>query len=339
MEVVAGMSDKLRLGEVGAYARRVEALGFDTLHVPETVHDAFLGAMLALEHTKRITVRTSVALAFTRSPMVTAYAAWDLALESGGRFELGLGTQIRQNIEGRYGVPWHPPVLWMRDHLAALSAIFDSFHEGTPLAHTGPHYRLGRLQPFFRPDPVPTGPPPLWLGGVNRHIVELAGEVARGFVTHPTNSHPRYLQELCLPALDAGAALAERPRPRVIAGAQWATGRTANELAENREHHRRMLAFLYSTPAYRRTLELFGWEDLGEQLQRLTREQAWDRLHTIVTDEILDALVPQATWDELPDVVGAWYRNLADGVLLRPPEDPEGDGRFAEVVAAVRALG
>src|SRR5919205_2631725 len=106
MKVYAAMDPQLPLADVPAYGRRVEHLGFDGLHVAETIHDSLALALLALEHTTRITVRTAVTLAFVRSPTLVAYTAWDLSVLSGGRFELGLGTQIKQNIEGRYGMPW-----------------------------------------------------------------------------------------------------------------------------------------------------------------------------------------------------------------------------------------
>ena len=117
------MSDRIPLAEVGAYARRVEALGFDTLHVPETIHDGLMVSMLALQATTRLRVTSSVILAFVRSPMLVAYAAWDLASFGGGRFELGLGSQIRQNIEGRFSMAWSEPVARMREYARVVAAI------------------------------------------------------------------------------------------------------------------------------------------------------------------------------------------------------------------------
>src|SRR5439155_1140290 len=143
-----------------------EAMGYDGLHVTETVHDSLAVSLLVAEHTERIVIRTSVALAFVRSPTLTAYASWDLARLSGGRFQLGLGTQIRQNIEDRYSMPWSEPVERMRDYVGAVRAVFDSFRTGAPLKHEGPHYRLTRMQPFFNPGPDDSiQAPAIWLGG------------------------------------------------------------------------------------------------------------------------------------------------------------------------------
>lgn len=341
VQVLAGMSDRVPLRDVIGYAQRVEALGYDGLHVPETVHDGLAVSLLALEHTSRLIVRTSVILAFPRSPMLTAYGAWDLAAFSGGRFQLGLGTQIEQNIVGRFSVPWTEPVTRMRDYVESLRAIWRSFQHGEPLSYTSENYTFDRLQPFFNPGPLTVAAPSIWLGGVNEGMVALAGSHADGIVTHPTNSNPRYLREICRPALEAGhasaVARADRPAFQTVCGSQYITGPTRADVDHDREHHRRLFAFLYSTPPYRRTLTLHGWDDLGERLQVLTRAQQWDTLHELVTDEVLDTLVPQGTWDELPDVIERWFGGLCTGVILPLPHDPALDGRFAEVIAAVQA--
>ena len=154
MKVYAGMDPRLSLPEAVAHAQRVERLGYDGLHVAETVHDSMAVALLVAEHTERITVRTSVTLAFTRSPTLLAYAAWDLAKLSGGRFELGLGTQIRQNIEDRYAVPFgEDPIGRLGDYVGAVRAAFASFASGAAPAYESPHYRVTRMQPYFNPGP------------------------------------------------------------------------------------------------------------------------------------------------------------------------------------------
>lgn len=337
MRVYASMDTNIPLGDVGPYAQRVERMGYDGLRVPETVHDGLMVAMLALEHSERLHVGTSVILAFPRSPMLTAYGAWDLQRFSGGRFGLGLGTQIRANIEGRYGVPWRAPVARMREYLQALRAIFAAFQEGGGLAFEGEHYRLTRLQPYFNPGPIESPPPPLVLGAVNARLTEVAGELCDGLVTHPTNSSPRFLREVTLPALEAGAARTGRSLDgfELVAGTQVITGRDAAELAVAREGSRRSLAFLYSTPAYWRTLELYGWPDLGHRLRELTREGRWDDLSEVVTDEVLDTLVPQATYEEVAAVLLERYGGLAQGVGFPLPDDPDRDD---EVAAVVRRL-
>ncbi|MEO8698091.1 MAG: TIGR03617 family F420-dependent LLM class oxidoreductase [Acidimicrobiales bacterium] len=340
MKVFAGMDPAIPLRDVAAYARRVEAIGYDGLHVAETVHDGLALAMLALEHTERIVVRTSVILAFVRSPMLTAYTAWDLTAMSNGRFELGLGTQIKQNIEGRYSVPWREPVSRMSDYIDSLRAIFATFATGAPLRFEGEHYQFTRMQPYFNPGPIPASAPALLLGGVNPKICQLAGAKADGFITHPTNSNPRYLTEIALPNLRLGAESVARDPATIalVVGSPYITGATAAAVAVEREHQRQMMAFLYSTPAYRRTLELFGWAELGERLQRMTRESRWAELSALVTDEVLDALVPQGTYEQLPAVIDHWFGGIATGVLIPPPRDPADDHLVAALVRSVRSI-
>lgn len=333
MHVIAGMSDRLPLEATGAYARRVEALGFDVLHVPETIHDSFSVALLALEHTTTLRVQTSLTLAFPRSPMLVALQAWDLSRMSGGRFDLGLGTQIRQNVEGRFGVPWRSPIPWMRDYVTAVRAAWHSFSTGERLQVDTDAYHLDRLQPFFDPGPLPHDGPRLWLGGINDRAIRLAAEVADGFVTHPTNSHPRFLRERARPLLDAASR-----RVAVATASPLITGRTPDDVRASRDTQRAVLAFLYSTPAYRRTLELFDWADLGARLQDLTRHGRWDELGAVLTDDHLDVLLPSATWSELPAVIETWFGGLTDGVLVQPPSDPEDDAEFREVIQAIAAI-
>ena len=256
------MDPRLTLPEVIAHAQRVEALGYDGLHVAETIHDALALALLAIEHTEHLLVRTSVALAFTRSPTLTAYAAWDLSKLSGGRFELGLGTQIRQNIEDRYAMTFsQDPLGQLRDYVGAIRAVFASFASGSPPHYESPHYRITRLQPYFNPGPdQATIPPAIYLGGVQRKACALAGEIADGFITHPTNSNPRYLRSTCLPGLNDGAARADRSLNsesfELVVGTQIITGSSSDAVEQERVRQRRLLAFLYSTPAYRPTLTL-----------------------------------------------------------------------------------
>jgi probable F420-dependent oxidoreductase len=335
MKVYAGMDPRMPLTEVAAYARRVERIGYDGLQIAETIHDALAVALLAAEHTERITIRTSVVLAFVRSPTLTAYAAWDLARFSNGRFQLGLGTQIRQNIEDRYGMPWDAPVSRMREYVKALKALFGSFASGEPPRIDGDHYRITRMQPYFNPGPDESvTAPPIYLGGVNTGICSLAGEIAAGFISHPTNSSPRYLKTTCRPALETGAARAGRSLAEIelVCSTPVITGASRVQVASERERQRRLVAFLYSTPAYRVTLELYGWEELTDRLQALIRADDWDDLHEVITDEVLDTLIPTATLDELAPLLAERFAGLADAIVLSPTPDPADDQQLADVI-------
>ena len=336
------MDPRLPLPAVLEHAARVERLGYDGLHVAETVHDAMAVALLAAEHTERIVVRTSVALAFTRSPTLVAYAAWDIAKLSGGRFQLGLGTQIRQNIEDRYGVPFgDDPIGRLRDYVGAVRAVFGAFATGASPSYESTHYRVTRLQPYFNPGPdAETAPPAIYLGGVQRRACALAGAVADGFVSHPTNSNPRYLTETCLPALAEGAAESGRDLGvgfEVVVGSPVITGASPGALAAERQRQRRLLAFLYSTPAYAPTLELYGWPELGPRLRELIRHDRWDDLAAVLSDEVLETLVPSGTFDELPGLLLDRFAGLGQGLMLNPPADPSHDDAFAAIVASLQS--
>ncbi|MDO0977114.1 LLM class flavin-dependent oxidoreductase [Mycolicibacterium frederiksbergense] len=305
--MVATAPATLGPAEIGAFATRAERLGFDTLHVSETIHDPFTVAAFAVQATTDITVRTSMVLAFPRSPMITAYAAWDLARLSGGRFQLGIASQVRGNIVGRFSTAWSEPVSRMADHIRALRAIFHAFQTGDKLNYVGAHYTFDKLQPYFNPGPLDHSGPAIWTGGVNARMVAMAGEVADGFVCHPTSSHPTILRTQTLPALAGGS-------PRVIANPQPLMAATHKGIDALRDTRRGELAFLYSTPAYRRQLERIGVTDLGA----------------------LEQLVPQGTYDEIPEVLGQWYAGLCDGLTISLPAGD--DDALAELVRQSRVI-
>lgn len=340
MKVYTGTDPALDPMRVADFARRAEAAGYDGLHVSETVHDPFLLALLALQATERLVVRTSVALAFVRSPLLTAYTAWDLSKMSGGRFHLGLGSQIRQNIEERYAMPWTAPAAAMREYVGVVRAAFETFRTGELVAYEGERYRFLRMQPYFNPGPdTHTPTPPVYLGGVGQRMLRVAGECADGLVTHPTNSDPRYLADECVPALTEGAATAGRTLDGfdIVAGLQVITGATDADVAAERERRRRLFAFLYSTPAYHGALERHGFPDLQAELADLVRRDDWDRLRGIVTDDVLATVVPTARYDTLADAVRERLHGVAQSVTLALPENPDHDRRMADVVAELHA--
>ncbi len=340
VQLIASVPAATELADIAAWARRTQSLGFDVLHVPETVHDPFVVSALALEHTETLCVRTSMVVAFPRSPMVSAYAAWDLARFSGGRFQLGLASQVRGNIVGRYSSTWVDPVAQLSDYVMSVRDIFGVFQDGGTLDHRGPHYRFDRLQPYFNPGPNSVAAPSIWTGGVNRQMCELAGEFADGFVCHPAASHPRYLETRIRPAIAVGAARAGRADggPMLVVNARPLVGRTAGQLDSLREQRRRELAFLYSTPAYRTQLTMLGRTELGERLTEAVRSDNWGDLAALLSDDVLAELLPQGTWDELPQILASWYGGRCDGLCIDLPADRGGDDQIAELVRTARSI-
>ena len=339
MQVYATTDQRLGLRDVAAHAQRAERIGYTGLLVPEAVHDGLLAALLALEHTTELRVATSVLLAFPRSPMTTAIAAWDLQSLSAGRFELGLGTQVRANLEERFSVAWWPPVPRMREYVASLRAIWSAWQDGTPLAQRGEHYRFERMQPFFDPGPIAAPRIPIQLAAVGPLMTRLAGEVADAWVAHPTNASPRFLREVTLPNLEKGAQRAGRDRREcaVLAFGFVATGATPEAVRQERERIREYLGFLYSTPHYRHTLELFGWADLAPRLRELVRAGRWAETKALVTDEMLDHLVPSGAHGEIADLLREAYGGLADAIALPMSADPAHDVALRSVVESLRA--
>lgn len=338
MEIFAVTPENLGLEAIGSFARRVEAMGYDGLFVPDAVHDGLLLAGQALASTTRIRVGISVLVAFPRSPMNVALAAWDLQRMSGGRFELGLGTQIRQNIEDRYSARWLPPAAGMREYVGALRAIFRSFRSGDPLQFVGEHYRFTRLQPFFNPGPIDAPDVPIMIGAVGPKMLNLVGEVTDGMHTHPTNTSSRYLREVVLPQVDAGRAKRDGalPVPLICANELVASGPDDATVAAERERFRGMLAFLFSTPAYWPSLELFGWRDVGERLLRLTREGRWKEMASVLTDEILDEFLVCGRFDQLPEALATRFGGLVQRITLTVPPREEHDAANASAIVAIR---
>jgi probable F420-dependent oxidoreductase len=339
MQVYASMEQRLPLSRVAEHAKRAEALGYDGLNVPDAVHDGLLIAHEALRATSRLRVATSVLVVFPRSPMVVAIAAWDLQSASKGRFELGLGTQVRGNIVGRYSTPWTSPVPRMREYVQSLRAIFDSFQTDAPLAFEGEHYQFTRMQPFFNPGPIDDPDIPIYLGAVGPVMTAMTGEVADGHMSHPTHSSPRVLKELALPALERGAQRVGRKAldlHRMAAG-MVATGKDREEVERHREKSRELLGFLYSTPAYWPALEIYGWKQIGERLHSMTREGRWVEMTALIDDELLDTMIPSGTFDEIAEVLLERYRGLATHITFPMPDDPADDARVSEVITALRS--
>ena len=334
-----GMDQRLTLGQAAAHARRAEACGLDGLNVPEAVHDGLLGALSALQATEQLRVATSVLVAFPRSPMVVAHAAWDLQEASGGRFVLGLGSQVRGNMVGRYSTEWTPPVPRMREYVGALRAIWRAWQHGERLDFRGERYQFTRMQPFFNPGPIEQPEIPVFLGAVGPAMTALAGEVADGLMTHPTNSGPRYLAEVTRPQLEKGEkAASRRPRSTALMAAGFvATGPDTTTVRAEREKIRSYLGFLYSTPAYWPSLELHGWGDVGRKLRDLSRGGDWGAMSAAISDEMLDALVPCAPYHEVAQLLRERFAGLATHLTLALPEDPGQDALFRDVVASLRA--
>jgi len=274
------------LMKVPEAARSIEAAGFDGLLTFEGQHDAMLPLLLAAEHTERVQLTTAVVIAFARSPMTLAQSAYDLQLASRGRFNLGLGTQIKPHIEKRYSMPWSKPVERMRELVLAMRAIWASWNDGAKLDFRGEFYTHTLMTPFFNPGPSPYGLPRVFLGGVGPRMTEVAGEVADGFMVHPFTTE-KFMRETTMPALARGLARSGRTLADLEIALPLMTATNDRE----RDAIRHRLAFYGSTPAYKIVLDAHGWGDLQPELNRLTKSGGWAEMPKLIPDEMVDAFV------------------------------------------------
>ena len=317
--------------------RTLEELGYDRAFSFEAKHDPFLPLAVAGEHTSTIELGTAIAIAFARTPMTLANTGWDLQTLTGGRFVLGLGSQIRPHIEQRYSMPWSRPVDRMREMVLGIRAIWEAWQTGGALDFDGEFYTHTRMVPAFDPGPNPFGPPRIFTAGFGPRMTSVAGEVADGFLVHPVNTR-RSLQELTLPAIEAGAARAGRAAGdvEVVCVTIVVTGRDEQQMTRSHEAVRQQLAFYGTTPAYLPVFELHGYGDLHPELKALARDGRWAEMGALIDDELIRTIAVVGEPHEIAPLVRARLDGISDSVSLvnnRAP-DPE---HLAEVVAALRA--
>lgn len=308
------------LSEVPAEARKAEQIGFDAIWSMEAGNDGFLPLALAAEHTKTIKMGPSVAIAFPRSPMAMAYTSWDLAALSKGRFILGLGTQVKGHIERRYAVKWEPPVPKLREYILALKATFKCWAEGGgKLSFQGKYYNLSLMTPFFAPRPH-NYKIPIYIAGVNEHILRLAGEHCDGLHAHPFTS-AKYLREFLLPHVDEGLKKSGRSRQdfTIFTTAFVIVGRNDEELEKARAGVRQQIAFYASTRTYKVVLDMHGWGDVAFKLNELTAKGDWASMPKLITDEMLDVYAVSGTYDNIAERVKGRYEGLLDRVAFYVP--------------------
>ena len=333
---VDGALVNVELSDVPSRARALEAASYDGLYTFEGPHDPFFPLVLAAEHTDRVELMTAIAIAFARSPMNLAHVGDDLQRASGGRFVLGLGTQVKPHIEKRFSMPWSSPVDRMHELVLAVRAIWATWHDRVPLDFHGEHYRHTLMTPFFDPGPSPFGPPRVFLAGVGPRMTEMAGEVADGFIVHPFASE-QSLRELTLPALLRGRARSERAGAtfEVAFPALVATGSTDAELEGAMQSVRAQLAFYGSTPAYKVILDVHGWGDLQPELNRLSKDGRWDEMAGLLTDEMVDTFAVCAPVEDLAPRLLARYGTLVQRISVNAPYSTDPDA-WSHVVSHLR---
>jgi len=338
------MTGGMPLRKMQQLAREASASGHRGLVVTESGRTAYLScaaAALAAE----IDLLTGVAVAFPRSPMVTASTAWELADVSGGRFRLGLGTQVRAHIERRYGAAFEHPGPRLRDYVGAVRAAFAAFRGDAPLDYHGEFYELTLLPAIWSPGPIAVPDPPIDIAAVNPWMLRLAGSIADGVHIHPLNT-TAYLDEIALPQLAEGARRAGRDLDgfEVIAPAFVAVGDTEDERAPWREMARTQVGFYGSTPNYAFVFEQLGHPGTTEALRERQRAGDLAGMSAVVTDDILRHFLSEGTWSEIGGVLAERYAGRATRVVdyfgtMRWRQEPGHLERWRPVIAELASVG
>jgi probable F420-dependent oxidoreductase len=306
------------LRQVGAAACEIEADGYDGVHSMENKHDPFLALAVAGTATERIELHTSVAIAFARSPMVVANVGWDLAAATGGRFVVGLGSQVRAHNERRFSVPWTPPAPRMREYVQALRAIWRCWQTGEKLSYEGKHYRFTLMTPNFAPEPIDAPAPAVTVAAVGAAMLNVAAEECDGVKLHGFCTR-RYLEQVVMPRLAKGLAKGGRRRENfeISGGGFLATGPDDASVTRMFEWVRERIAFYGSTPAYLPVLAVHGLEELGHKLHAMSREGKWREMPMQVSDDVVHLFAAVGRYDQIASAISKRFGGLTDALNAR----------------------
>ena len=338
MKVDGGVA--LDLGKSAESAKEAEAAGYTGAWTAETNHDPFFPLLLAAEHTKKIELGTSIAVAFARNPMTLANIGWDLQSYSQGRFILGLGSQIKPHITKRFSMEWSKPAARMREMILAIRAIWDTWENGTPLNFRGDFYTHTLMTPFFTPDRADLagfGTPKIFLAGVGELMTEVAGEVCDGFICHGFTTE-KYLREVTIPALARGRAKAGKTMEgfEIVGPSFIVTGNTEAEMTQAAAGTRQQIAFYGSTPAYRGVLDIHGWGGLQDELNTLSKQGKWVEMGNLINDEILNTFAVVGAPEQVAPELKRRYDDVIQRISFYAPykSNPE---RWSRVISDLQA--
>jgi probable F420-dependent oxidoreductase len=307
------------LDAVADQARELHEMGVDGVYTQEANSDVTFPLLLAAQAAP-LDIYTNVAIAFPRSPMHLAYAAFDLQRAAEGRFALGIGSQIRPHVEKRFSARFGKPVAHLAELVAALHAIFRCFHEGERLDFRGDYYTHTLMTPTFIPAKLPCDPPPIWVGALGPRMTQMAAEVADGVLIHPFNTET-FLRSVTVPRVEAGLAAQGRDRAGFTLGVDVIACVYGSDeerfVAENA--CRSNLAFYASTPSYRVTLDAHGWGELQPELNQMTKAGRWSEMASRIDDALLDELCVRGTPAEAGRELRRRYAGIADRVSLSVP--------------------
>jgi probable F420-dependent oxidoreductase len=317
-----------KLEEAADVARRAEEMGYSGISTAETAHDSFLPLVIAAEHTERIQIGTSVAIAFPRSPMVTAMISWDLQRFSKGRFILGMGTQVKGHNQRRFSVPWSPPAPRIKEYVESLRAIWNSFQTGEPLNYVGEHYSFTLMTPNFNPGPIEHPHVPVHIAAVNERNAYVAGRVCDGIKLHGFNTM-KYTRDVLLPQVEKGLAESGRTRDQfeICGGGFLATGKTWDDCERALQDVKRQISFYGSTRTYQRVFDHHGWGDTTARLHEMSLQGKWEEMPGVIPDDMVEEFAVVAPYDKVVDALKERYGGVCDrigfGAPIRTPDDAD----------------
>ncbi|XOV86528.1 MAG: TIGR03617 family F420-dependent LLM class oxidoreductase [Pseudomonadota bacterium] len=310
------------LGEVGPAAKLAEAQGFTGIATQENRHDAFLPLAVAATQTSRLELRTSIAIAFARSPTVAASLSWDLQAASNGRFTLGLGSQVKGHNVRRFGVPWSAPAPRLREYVQAVRAIWDCWQNDTRLNYQGEHYQLSLMTPNFSPPKLACPLPRIQIAAVGPAMMKVAAEECDGVMLHVFCTQ-KYLKEVVIPRLERGLAGVGRARDEfeISGGGFIATGEDDESVEKMFNWVRTRIGFYGSTPSYWPVFEVHGLQDLGHKLNEMAKKGEWDAMTGEISDDVVRLFTAVGRFDEIKQRIEEHFGGLTD-VISMPPDTP-----------------
>ena len=329
-----------KLSEIPQAMARAERLGYDgttllELTVPPTL-SAAAGAML----TENIKMMSGVFVAFPRSPMATAYDAWSLNELSGGRFQLGLGSQIKAHLTRRFGMDFQPPVRRMKDYINAMRAIWDCWQNGTRLDYDGVYYKHNLMIPYYNPGPLESGVPEIHLAAINKLMCRLCGELADGHLPGDPITW-KWHEEVMLPNLEIGLERSGRKLKDLDLGGYGFIGCATSDAGIDKvvKGLKERVALYASTPEYKDMLSMHGWSVNQEDFAALTREGEWEEMGNLVTDKMLEAYAIISKPDDLIGALKKRYGGKVDRIQIDETWfDGLTDDQVAKIVTEIKVI-
>ncbi len=328
------------LGEFPEAVKRAEMLGYDGTTFLELTVPPTLSAVAGAMTTSKIDLLTGIFVAFSRSPMATAYDAWSIQSLSKGRFQLGIGSQIKAHLTRRFGMEHLPPVKRMRDYVQALHAIWDCWENGTRLDYHGEYYNFDLMIPYYDPGPLNLPRVPIYIAAINKLMCQLTGELADGHLPGDPITY-KWFDEVMLPNLEIGAKKSGRALKDISLGSYGFIGCANSDegLDRVRKGLKERVALYASTPEYEKILDMHGWDaNLGDFID-LARQNKWEEMGNLVSEEMLESYSVVALAKDLPAALEKRFGGKVDRIQLDENWfDAMSDGQISSLVTEIKKI-